>query len=346
MTVERRRVRALSIGWHGSAGRALELALALGIELHAFPLNGKGKGWRAADRYVRMAFRTIATLRSERPEVVVVTNPPIIAVAVVYLYQRLSGRRFVIDSHSGAFVDPRWSRFLPLHRWLSARADLTIVHNAEQAELVDSWGVKWIDQGYVPIAPPGRGVPALEGPYMLAVCSGGEDEGIDEIAAAARLLPDVTILMTGPVDRIRTRLTDEPPANLRLLGYVSFEQYLGYLHGASGVLTLTGRAATLLNGGFEAIAYRRPLVTSDTETLRNYLTLGTIHTSKDASSIAAAITDCLARTGELEAEMKELADRCDAEWARQAPLILGPGSVGEAHRPGECRQAETRDSHS
>ncbi|MGI9598142.1 MAG: glycosyltransferase [Acidimicrobiales bacterium] len=311
------------MGWHNSGGRAPALAAALGFEIHYFGAGSTRRIGPAAFRYVRSTVRTIALLRRRRPDLVVITNPPIFAALAVYLGQLRYGGRFVIDSHTGAFVDGRWRVFLFLHRFLSRRAFRTVVHNSAQASVVDSWGVEWLQLGYVPIEMPHDGALAVrrERPYVLAACAGAVDEPLDAIAEAARSLPELDILLSGRVERLRQHLSVELPPNVQLLGYLDFERYLAHVHGARAVLALTTRAGTLVNGGFEAIAARRPLVTSDTEVLREYFDRGTVHTGSTAPEIADAIADSVARAPQLEHEMGELAGHYEAIWQQALPVL-------------------------
>jgi glycosyltransferase involved in cell wall biosynthesis len=184
--------------------------------------------------------------------------------------------------------------------------------------------------GFVPIEPPAAADPApadpsgsgpVERPYVLAACSGGYDEPLDEIAAAARALPQVEIRMTGRPERISQRLTGPTPDNLRLLGFVDADEFFRQMAGASVVLALTTREATLLSGGFEAMAFGRPFVTSDTEVLRDYFNRGTVFADHSPEGLAAAITEALDQGDRLAAEMAVLGRDQRAAWAEFAAAI-------------------------
>jgi glycosyltransferase involved in cell wall biosynthesis len=127
---------------------------------------------------------------------------------------------------------------------------------------------------------------------------------MDAVLGAARLLPDVEIVITGtPAGDLAV------PANVRLTGFVDDESYDALLAGADVVLALTTRSLTMQRAGYEAAAHGRPLVASDTEVLREFFTGGTVFAPPTAEGLAAAITDALERVDELAAEMVELRAR-------------------------------------
>ena len=320
-------ITGMFIGWHDRGGRAEMVANALGFAYHPIKISGKDKLWRAPDRYARAAWRTLRLIHAHRPDVVMVTNPPIFCPLVAYAAQQVGWcRAVVIDSHTGAFLDPRWSRFVPIHRWLSRRVGLTVVHNTHQADLVDRWGVPWAESGFVPITTPASmgdaqsavGHGALREPsppYVLAVCSGGYDEPLAEIARAAELLPDVEIRLSGRPERMTDRLVAPLPPNLRVLGFLDTADYLEHVVNATVVLALTTRDATLVSGGFEAMAFGRPLVTSKTDALRAFFSAGTVFSDHAPHELAEAITAALSSADELAAEMVELGLSRHDQWA-------------------------------
>jgi glycosyltransferase involved in cell wall biosynthesis len=61
--------------------------------------------------------------------------------------------------------------------------------------------------------------------------------------------------------------------------------------------------------GYEAMAFGRPLVTSDTSELRDYFGPAAVYARPDAGSIGQAWTEAVGRAGELHAAMVELGER-------------------------------------
>ena len=63
-------------------------------------------------RWISQVIKTLALLYRERPAVVFVMTPPVVACLPIFLYARLARISYVIDAHSGAFIDERWRRML------------------------------------------------------------------------------------------------------------------------------------------------------------------------------------------------------------------------------------------
>ena len=68
------------------------------------PVKYLAQALKATVRYPRLAWQTWRVLRDERPDVIFVQNPPIFCVLLAYFYSRRYGARFIIDSHTGAFL--------------------------------------------------------------------------------------------------------------------------------------------------------------------------------------------------------------------------------------------------
>ena len=71
--------------------------------------------------------------------------------------------------------------------------------------------------------------------------------------------------------------------------------------------------------GYEAMAYGRPLVTSDSTVLREYFGPAARYTGPDADSIAEALSDAITRAPEFHASMVSLGEELVA--ARAADVM-------------------------
>jgi hypothetical protein len=76
------------IVWLGYHRRSELLAEHLGASLHFVRWGRSGSVIQAPFRYVVQTWKTWRILRQERPDVVVVQNPPIFCALAVYLYTR------------------------------------------------------------------------------------------------------------------------------------------------------------------------------------------------------------------------------------------------------------------
>ena len=311
-------MKIMTLAWQRYHRRTELLAQHLGATAHFVAYGQRGRLWQAPLRYPLQFIRSVWLLLRERPEAVLVQNPPIFSVLVVYLYALVTGARFAIDSHTGAFVSPRWRWSLRLHRFLSRRAVTTIVHNNDQAVLVREWQCPYCVIAYTP------GDDTIGEPYPLngafnvvVISSFSEDEPLDVIFAAARSLPDVMFYVTGNPDRARPKLLAQKPDNCQFTGFIPDAQFLGLLQGADAVIDLTTRDHTLLMGGFEAVAAGTPLITSDWPVLRDYFSLGTVHVSNTVEGIRDGVQQMRQHQEELQGEMALLREQLQDTWQHE-----------------------------
>jgi hypothetical protein len=138
------------IAWTRFHQRSELLAKHLGATIHYIYCGQQGKLLQLPVRYSVQAWQTWHVLRRDRPDVVFVQNPTIISVLFVFLYAMLYGARYVIDSHTGAFIGLKWRWSLGLHRLLSSKALLTIVHNKSQEKIVRRWGCPYSVVAFTP----------------------------------------------------------------------------------------------------------------------------------------------------------------------------------------------------
>ena len=90
-------------------------------------------------KYISQTFKTLSILFREKPRIVFVMTPPVVACFPVWLYAKLTKTSYVIDAHTAAFVNPRWQPILFLHRFFSRHAVTTTVTNQYLQSIVCSW---------------------------------------------------------------------------------------------------------------------------------------------------------------------------------------------------------------
>ena len=317
-------MKSTFIAWVHYHRRTELLAEHLGATLHFVQYGESGKLVQAPFRYVIQAIQTWRILRRERPTIVLVQNPPIFCALIAFLYARGHGARYVIDSHTGAFVSRRWRWSLRLHRLLSNRAVTTIVHNKSQEKIVERWGCPYFVLAYTPGDYSfGERFP-LDGQFNVAVISSLRgDEPTDVVFEAARHLPDVVFFFTGNPDCLPQQVLAQKPENCCMLGYLPYSRYVGLLHAADVVLTLTTRDHTLLMGGFETVAIGKPLITSDWPVLKDYFSLGTVHVPNTVEGVCHGVRQAQAEHDALQRDMLKLRDLLENEWKQKLAELQG-----------------------
>jgi glycosyltransferase involved in cell wall biosynthesis len=322
------------ISWAPHCSRSDYTARELGGESHMVYAGSLGS--RPATvwlKYLTQAFRTWRVLLRGRPEAVFVMSPPVVAGLVVLPYCRLWRVPFVVDAHTGAFLNPRWRHFQGLQRWLCRLAATTIVSNTQLAGLVASFGADATILPDVPVRyPEAAALPAsrtAEGQFRVAaVCSFDYDEPVDILFDAARALPDVQFSVTGnpkKVEHLRARL----PENVTLTGFLDTAAYGRLLQDADTVIALTTGQQTMLRAAYEAVYQGTPVIVSDSPVLREEFGDGGIVVRNAVEDIVRAVGAMRQDTGTYRTRVLALRERKERRWAANREMLLAKiGQLG------------------
>ena len=276
------------VAWGAVAGRPEELAQALGGEaLCLFP-PGEPRP-RVLVRWLRSAVATVPYVLSERPGVLVVTNPPAVAALVGWFSARLVGARLVLDSHPGAFGaqgDRVAAVLQPLHRWATRRATLSLVASERWRARVEQWGGQAVVVHEAPGAWQARPPARVAASRVLYVGRFARDEPWREVIEAARITPQLEVHMTGtpPADLDPAVL----PPNVRLVGYLGPDEYRQAVYDADVVMSLTTEPGSVMRAGCEAVWAGRPLVVTGWPSSRQAFPFA-VYVDNDPESIAEAL---------------------------------------------------------
>ncbi len=304
----------LVVAWAPNAARSASLAAALDLPCYLIHVLAFQRPWLAPLKYPMQAALTWALLWRERPAAIIVQNPPLPAVVCVALYSWRYQARFIIDSHSGALVEPKWAWSRPMQRWLGRRATATLVHTTALLPRLGGAGrVLVIEDG--PLAPrePGRSAPTT--PRVVVVGSLAADEPLEAVVAAAEQLSPLRFVLTGDPRRAAwPDLLRELPANVELAGWLSTTDYALLLQSATVIVSLTTRDLTVLRGAWEAVYLGKPLVTSDWPAQRDCFTQGTIFVDNTAASLAEGLRRALVEQEGLAEAMRSLEQEKRHAW--------------------------------
>lgn len=295
------RPRVTFLAWGAVAGRSAELADVVGGEARCFFPPG-GRRPPVLARWILSAGATIWYLWRRRPELVVVTNPPLFAGLVAWAAGRALGVRVALDSHPGGFGaqgDRVAVRLQRPHRWLARRVAFSIVAADHWRRRVEEWGGRAV---VVHEAPAGwEAEPVVRrGPLrVLYVGRFAEDEPWGEVVAAAQVSPRCEVAMTG--DPVRAGVDPSTlPANVRLVGFLDPVGYRAAVRDADVVLTLTTEPGSVMRAACEAVWAGRPLVLSDWPVARALFPYA-VHADNDAGALADALAAVDRRLEELAA---------------------------------------------
>ncbi|MCU1569982.1 MAG: glycosyl transferase group 1 [Naasia sp.] len=285
---------ALFVAWIGQNGRTQGLAKYLGIEAAFIRSDSR----LLPVRYARQWAATGRLLHARRPRVVLVMQPPILALLPVLLYARAAGARVIADLHTGVFADPKWRWASRLLMRLLAPSGTVIVTNEALARITRARGIETLvlHDLIEPITRVVReaALPAglEEDSFVLVPVAYAHDEPLQEILAAASASPDLRWVLTG---RAPDSLVRQAPANVLFPGFVDDAVFQRLLTTAGVVLAATTEEHTMQRSGYEALSAGRPLVTTDTAVLREYFGDAAPHVPADGPGILAGVRTVLAR---------------------------------------------------
>jgi glycosyltransferase involved in cell wall biosynthesis len=325
------------LAWTATSGRAQDVADALGgtaVLVHPRTPRLLRHPFSTALRYLLSTVATVRFLLCERPSCVVVTNPPLIPPLLVAVWSRLTGARFVMDSHPSAFGAKGkvvLARLQPVHRWLARQAAAVLVTTPERAAQVDGWGARGlvVHEPPVPFPAPERGGP----PTVLFVGIFSSDEPVDAVVDAAALLPDVCFRITGDVRRAPAGLVHRSPENVEYVGYLTAPVFRAAVAGASLVLTLTTEPSSVMRSAYEAVYAHVPLVTTDTPALREAFPYA-VFCDNSAPSVASAVAAALADLPRLRADAAPASALQRRRWDEQLAALRAACGLPPTGAPG------------
>ena len=311
------------ISWAPHCSRSDYTARELQGVSHMVYLGSLGSRWSTVWlKYLGQTVRTWRILLKDKPDAVFVMSPPVIAGLVVYPYCWLRGIPFVVDAHTGAFLDPRWRHFQGLQRWLCRRAATTIVTNTYLADMLAAHGADTTILPDVPVKYPAATAPSLKAGFSVAViCSFDYDEPVDAILETARLLPDVQFRMTGNPKKLLPRVLTLPP-NLQLTGFLDNTSYGQLLRESDVVMALTTGQHKMLRAAYEAIYQGTPIIISSSPMLREEFGQGGVIVENSAEVIAAAVKTLQADPEKYRREAGELRAWKERRWERNRAVLM------------------------
>ena len=275
-------------------------------------------------RYLFSTYHTTMFLLREKPDVVFGQNPSMILALLLCMLRPLFRYVLVIDRHSnfmlgvkGRILSKRLFHLISntTIKW----ADMTIVTNRFLKELVDTTGGNGIvlQDKLPPLAPSTR--VSLPGKWNIVyVTSFSSDEPIDEVLEAFENMDQsIKLFVTGNYRRHPKYVSycSRLPANIVFTGYLSEEDYVSTLHAADIVMCLTKNDYTLTCGAYEGLSLGKPMILSNTNTIRDYFSKGVMYADPDSDSIRDSMLHCLASYDILKSEVAELKSIVETNWS-------------------------------
>lgn len=298
--------------------RSTVLSREFGAELHIITAESRGYF-----RYFMPALRTILLLLKNKPKYVFCQNPSIVLAALICFLKPAFNYLTIVDRHTNFKLaeklsnNPKWIAFRCLSNYSLKRSDYTIVTNKYLKLLCkDICKKTFILPDKIPSFEDIDTIPDVQQASSdisgLFICTFSDDEPFELVIEAARLVPHIEIKITGNYRKSLTSLqVEQLPKNVVLLGYVSDEEYFRQIQASNFTIVLTKNEFTLNCGAYESLAARKPMLLSDTKTIRSYFTFGALYIDPDSlESIRFGIES-------IENDLSDL----EFEIYRQIPLM-------------------------
>ena len=252
-----------------------------------------------------------------------VMTPPVVACLPVWIYAKLTGGVYIIDAHSGAFLDKRWRMFLFLHQFFSRHAVTTIVTNEYLREIVHKWHGGAMIVKDVPVVFPEPKIPPRMGECAITLISSfAWDEPLALFFEAAARLPDIRFYVTGNYKSADPDLLKKKSDNVNLTGFLSSSEYVGRLMASNAVICLTTLDHTMQRGAYEAVYLGKPIITSATAVLRESFNKGAVFVENSVESIVNGILEMKRHSEKYALEVQQLRQEKLTIWETTQHQIL------------------------
>jgi glycosyltransferase involved in cell wall biosynthesis len=222
--------------------------------------------------YVFSSILTIIKILRAKPKSVILqlTQGPILFLFIIL--KKLIKFKLIGDVHSGflIYLNLKGKILNFTFSKLIDNLDLIIVHNKEILKIISKKNKTFLL--YNPLINDVEELKIRKNKtFVFVPIMKKPDEPIRElIKASEELKSDFVFISTG-----------KKIENIKYLGYLSYENYLKVLKTCDIVLALTKREFTLLSIIFEAISLGKPIIASETLTIKNFLKENALYTNHE-----------------------------------------------------------------
>lgn len=280
-------------------------------------------------RYLLASFWTLIFIGKERPKVVFGQNPSMGLALLLCIFKPLFGYVLVVDRHSNFMFgvsDCFMKRvFTFVSNMTLKHADMTIVTNDYlRGHVEEKKGCGVVLEDKIPSFDSCTKI-SLQGKLnAVFVTSFSADEPIGEVIDVYSKLGDkISLYITGNYKKFADyeRYSSPEYCNIVFTGYLSEEDYQNLLYSADIVICLTKNEHTLTCGAYEGLSLGKPMILSNTETIRAYFFKGAVYADPDRDSIMKSTLACIADYDQLRKDGIELKDELESAWDKRFTAI-------------------------
>jgi glycosyltransferase involved in cell wall biosynthesis len=322
-------MQAVWITWENQV-RNRSMSKRLGVDLFVV-LSRR----RRLFRYAICSVRTLAIIAKRKPSVVFVQNPSIVLTCLALAFRRILRYRVAIDAHLAGVVSPTGNRTMQKALdFCNRRADLVIVTNAAHQKHVESLGGRsMVCEDPLPDIAGFLHGNSEEEKGVFLICSFDVDEPFIEVLKASQLLEREGFRLSVSGNFRKAGIEPSSWPLVTFTGFIPEHEFYSRLAKSQVVVDLTTQENCLVCGAYEAMAMKKPLVTSNTAALREFFNAGSIFVEHDAPSIAAGIQAAYTRRFELNHDIEKWAAEVTEDNLKKSAAIRRHLEQDVSHRP-------------
>ncbi len=313
------------IVWIKFQRRALSMQVFFDYQLKFIPEKLSNTKFKFID-YIYKSFSSFWCLFINRPSVLWIQLPPSPLLWVTLIYKLFNKKMIIIaDCHNGLF-GKKWGKYIKNGKYLN-NVDILITHNYIIKDMSIDMGLDSTKIFILEDKPATKPQNIdhnyeinIETPWILMPCGFAEDEPLSVVFEAARLIPDITIVISGNTKRASGfHDLENLPNNVLLTGYLSNENYESLIINADAILGLTTEHHIQISVANEATGFEKPMILSDTPLLRELFNKGATYVNNhDPISMADGIKLAIINKDSLSLEVKTLKKERNKKWQKQA----------------------------
>jgi glycosyltransferase involved in cell wall biosynthesis len=322
--------------WGPFGFRADELAEQIAAERINMTLM-YGPRYFAPIRYLALTFRTLLVLARSDPDVVYAQNPPVFCPMAALLYCKLARRRLFIDHHSiwsiKTIGGPVGATIGFFERFVSRSAFVnTAPHTVWSKELNRMGGNRvLVVHDHVEKNTAERNDQLRRehgGDGLLAIASHGGHplEKIEAEVKAVSMTQNVTLVITGPEEKLRHRLEYLGKlGRAKYLGLLPMETYLSLKASCDFAINITDEPYTLSHVIFEFVASSLPVISSKESVVEEIFGNDILYVDSSEPPKVAEKIELLAKNPEVIQTYRSRADACssrlDKAWHKEVAVL-------------------------
>ena len=299
--------------------RSVVLSKEFDCELFLYERSCKSK----ILRYLLSSGKTLFFIFKRKPNIVFCQNPSLVLTALLCVSQIVFNYKLVVDRHSNfMFNMPKtiiYKIFQIISNYTIKMADLIIVSNdylkKYYIENVGGNGAVLPDK--IPDMSVDNNIDTKNKKSVFFITSFSRDEPCEEFFEAIDDLPeDYYFYVSGNYKKLKYEIAKQGK-NYELTGFVEEDRFKAILKSVDAVMVFTKHEYTLTCGAYEGIAANKPLILSNTKTIKEYFNKGSIYCDMSVDAIRSGILECFEKYDYLKWEIFKLKKELNISWKKQ-----------------------------